>query len=130
MKVTKLIHIPGKLYPVNFRYLNKQECLFVENERAIMECITKENKLFYMVFVGALNVGKMIFDFEPKIQTNTNKTDISVYEYDDLYINKADCLGYFQMGSTVLLFWEKDMVSMENLVGKKVSFTQKIANIK
>jgi phosphatidylserine decarboxylase len=28
--ITKLIHIPGKLYPVNFRYLNKQQNLFIE----------------------------------------------------------------------------------------------------
>jgi phosphatidylserine decarboxylase len=130
MKVTKLIHVPGKLYPVNFKYLNKQECLFVENERAIMECYTSSNQLFYMVFVGALNVGKMIFDFEPKVQTNEDKTEISVYEYEDLHISKADCLGYFQMGSTVLLFWEEDMVDLEDLRMQDVKFTQTIASIK
>ena len=32
-QVTKIVHVPGKLYPVNFTYLNKQESLFVENER-------------------------------------------------------------------------------------------------
>ena len=130
MKVTKLIHVPGKLYPVNFRYLNKQEALFVENERAIMECITSEGKLFYMVFIGALNVGKMIFDFEPKVQTNVDATQISLYEYEDLHINKADCLGYFQMGSTVLLFWEEDMVELEDLTMSDVKFTQTIAKVK
>ena len=35
-QITKLIHIPGKLYPVNFTYLNKQDSLFVENERVVM----------------------------------------------------------------------------------------------
>jgi len=128
-KVTKLIHIPGKLYPVNFTYLNKQESLFVENERVVMECLTKENRLFYMVFVGALNVGKMVFTFEPKVNTNTEAIHPVVYEYDDLEIKKGDCLGYFEMGSTVLMFWEKDMVKIENNINTKVRFGDVISTI-
>jgi phosphatidylserine decarboxylase len=128
-KVTKLIHVPGKLYPVNFTYLNKQESLFVENERVIMECITTDNQLFYMVFVGALNVGKMVFTCEPRIKTNTEACHPTVYEYDDLYINKGDCLGYFEMGSTVLMFWEKDMVKLDNIINTKVRFGEVISRI-
>lgn len=127
-KITKLIHISGKLYPVNFKYLNKQPNLFIENERVILECITSDNKLFYMVFVGALNVGKMIFNFEPKVQTNNKVNEIQVYNYENLTIKKGDCLGYFKMGSTVLMFWEKDMVKIENLVDQKIRFTDVIAN--
>lgn len=125
--VTKLIHVPGKLYPVNFTYLNKQESLFVENERVILECRTQDNKLFYMVFVGALNVGKMIFTFEERVKTNTDAVYPCVYEYDDLQITKGECLGYFEMGSTVLLFWEKDMVTLENSINTKVRFGDRIA---
>jgi len=128
-KLTKLIHVPGKLYPVNFTYLNKQDSLFIENERVIAQCLTNDNKLFYMVFVGALNVGKMVFTFEPKVQTNTDTNIIQVYEYDDLHIQKGDCMGYFQMGSTVLLFWEKDMVELEDLINQKVIFSQVIAKV-
>ncbi|MEA2049680.1 MAG: phosphatidylserine decarboxylase [Campylobacterota bacterium] len=128
-QITKLIHIPGKLYPVNFTYLNKQENLFIENERVVVECKTAENQLFYMVFVGALNVGKMAFTFEPKVSTNSDATSVQVYEYDDLHIKKGDCMGYFEMGSTVLLFWEKEMVELENLLNKKVRFGDIIATV-
>jgi len=129
-KVTKLIYIPGKLYPVNFTYLNKQEELFVENERVILECVTTDNKLFYMAYIGALNVGKMVFDFEPRVETNKDTNEIKVYEYDDLTIKKGECLGHFKMGSTVLVFWEKDMVTLENLEDTKVRFTDIIATLK
>ena len=129
-KVTKLIHVPGKLYPVNFKYLRKQPSLFVENERVILECITEDGKLYYMVFVGALNVGKMVFDFEPKVETNSVANDIKVYEYDDLKITKGDCLGYFKMGSTVLMFWEKDIVSLKDLENQPVKFGQVISDLK
>ncbi|MDC0933017.1 phosphatidylserine decarboxylase [Arcobacteraceae bacterium] len=128
-KVTKLIHVPGKLYPVNFTYLNKQESLFVENERVIMECVTSNNQLFYMVFVGALNVGKMVFNCEPRIKTNTSVCHPTVFEYEDLTINKGDCLGYFEMGSTVLMFWEKEMVELDNIINTKVKFGEVISRI-
>ncbi|MEA3383387.1 MAG: phosphatidylserine decarboxylase [Campylobacterota bacterium] len=129
-QITKLIHVPGKLYPVNFTYLNKQENLFIENERVIVECKTYDDKLFYMVFVGALNVGKMVFTFEDKVNTNSDVVNTKVYEYDDIHVKKGDCLGYFEMGSTVLLFWEKDMVDLENLLNKKVKFTDIVATTK
>lgn len=125
-KVTKLIHVPGKLYPVNLKYLNKQIDLFVENERVILECIHEE-KLFYMVFVGALNVGQMVFNFEPKVETNTDIRDIQVYEYEDKEIKKDDCLGYFKMGSTVVMVWEENFVLLESLINNSVKYGQDIA---
>lgn len=127
-KITKLIHVPGKLYPVNFKYLNKQVNLFVENERVILECVTPENKLFYMIFVGALNVGQMVFTFEPSVETNTNAHKINVIEYDNLEVKKGECLGYFKMGSTVVMVWEKESVSLKDLTNQKVSFGTIVAN--
>ncbi|CAI8233250.1 MAG: phosphatidylserine decarboxylase [Sulfurovum sp.] len=126
-KVTKLIHVPGKLYPVNLRYLKKEFELFVQNERVILECIDNNQKLFYMVFVGALNVGEMVFEFEPKVETNKDASEIKVYTYDDIYMSKGDCLGYFKMGSTVVMLWENDTVSLDNFLNQKVKFGQKIA---
>jgi len=129
-KITKLIHIPAKLYPVNFTYLNKQPNLFIENERVVLECITNNDKLFYMIFIGALNVGKMVFNFDSRIETNSNINEIKEYKYDNLIMKKGECLGYFKMGSTVLIFWEKDMVKLKDLINQKVKFTQVIAEIK
>jgi len=128
-QITKLIHVPGKLYPVNFKYLNKELGLFVQNERVILECL-KDDKIFYMIFVGALNVGQMVFEFEPKVETNTKPDDIVVYDYEDLHIKKGDCLGYFKMGSTVVMIWEKDFINLNDLTKQKVSYGTIISNIK
>ena len=125
-KVNKLIHVPGKLYPVNIKYLNKQIDLFIENERVILECI-HNNKLFYMVFVGALNVGQMVFNLEAKVETNSDIRDIQIYEYENKEIKKGDCLGYFKMGSTVVMVWEENFIEIENLLGKDVKFGSVIA---
>ena len=125
-KLLKLIHVPGKLYPVNLKYLRKEFELFVQNERVILECETN-GKIFYMVFVGALNVGQMVFEFENRVETNTNAKEMKVYTYENIEITKGECLGYFKMGSTVVMLWEKDMVTLEDLIDKNVRFGQKIA---
>ena len=125
-KLKKLIHVPGKLYPVNLKYLNKELELFVQNERVVLEC-EKDSKIFYMVFIGALNVGQMVFEFEPRVETNKDTKEIKVYTYENIEISKADCLGYFKMGSTVVMIWEKDFVVLEDLLNQNVKFGEKIA---
>jgi phosphatidylserine decarboxylase len=122
----KLVHVPGKLYPVNLKYLNKELELFVQNERVILECETN-GKIFYMVFVGALNVGQMVFEFEDRVETNIDAKEMKVYTYENIEITKGECLGYFKMGSTVVMLWEDSMVELEDLLNKDVRFGQKIA---
>ena len=36
--------------------------------------------------------------------------EIKVYTYENIEISKADCLGYFKMGSTVVMIWEKKIL--------------------
>lgn len=127
-KLLKLIHVPGKLYPVNLKYLNKEFELFVQNERVILEC-ENNGKIFYMVFVGALNVGQMVFEFENRVETNNDAKEMKVYTYENIEISKGECLGYFKMGSTVVILWEKDSIEIENLLNQKVRFGQKIGKI-
>lgn len=121
-RITKLIHVPGKLYPVNLKYLNKEIDLFCQNERVIIECYNSINELFYMIFVGALNVGQMVFEFEKAVETNTDTKEMQVYEYENLNVKKGDCLGYFKMGSTIVMTWEKDSIELKELTNEKVSF--------
>ena len=130
LKVLKAVHIPGKFYPVNFPSLKKRLNLFIENERVVIQCETIEGKRFYMVLVSALNVGVMKVSFEPKIQTNALAVGEQVYEFKDLYLNKGDDFGCFEMGSTIVIISEKGMFE-EILVkaGDKVKFGQTIAKL-
>jgi len=127
MRVKKAVHIPGKLYPVNLTWLKKVPELFIENERVVLECYTKDEKLFYMVFIGALNVGKMQFAFDKNIQTNVKSKKEQLYMYDNLWLKKGDEMGRFEMGSTIVMFFEKDMVELICKKNKPIQFTQKVA---
>lgn len=125
-QVTKAIYVAGELLPVNIPYLNKEENLFIKNERVILECIN-DGKVFYMIFVGALNVGQMVINFEPSIQTNKEPNIVNCYEYENLYLKKGDEIGYFKMGSTVVMLWEEDFVRLENKENQKVRFGTMVA---
>ncbi len=109
MQILSALYVPGLLYPVNFTYLKKVPELFCKNERVILKCKSEVYGLFYMVFVGALNVGKMVFGFDANIQTNANAHQDMKYDYQDLYVKKGDELGYFMMGSTIVMLFENDL---------------------
>lgn len=127
-RVTQAVHIPGKLYPVNIPTLKRKVDLFIENERVVIECQTHEGKLFYMVLVGALNVGKMVINFEPRISTNTSGIG-SEFSYDSLRLAKGDDFGCFMMGSTIILIAEKGLLNPDVKVAQSVRFGQTIGRI-
>ncbi len=128
MSVRRAIHVPGALYPVNFKYLKKVPSLFVKNERVVLECYDNENRLFFVILVGALNVGKMTLSFDDRIETNRDILEMKVYDYDNVTLEKGDELGMFMMGSTIVMLFEKDFVKLGDFEGKKVRYTDVIAN--
>lgn len=128
MQVLKAVHIPGKLYPVNIPTLKNKVDLFIENERVVIECLSSEGKRFFLVLVGALNVGQMEVAFEPKIRTNITLTP-SVYEYENLRLVKGDDFGCFKMGSTIIMLCEKGMCEWDVQTGASVRFGQTIAKV-
>ncbi|MDD5401351.1 MAG: phosphatidylserine decarboxylase [Sulfurimonas sp.] len=129
LKVLKAVHIPGRFYPVNMPSLKKRLNLFIENERVVLLCETASKKRFYMVLVSALNVGVMQVAFEPKIKTNADILQSSAYSYDNLYLNKGDDFGCFEMGSTIVILAEKNMLELDVKSGENVKYGQTIAKI-
>jgi phosphatidylserine decarboxylase len=129
VKVLKAVHIPGKFYPVNIASLNKRVNLFIENERVVIHCENTSGKKFFMVLVSALNVGVMQVSFEPKIQTNAVATQAQAYEFEDLYLNKGDDFGCFEMGSTIIIIAEPGTLELDVKAGDHVKYAQTIAKI-
>lgn len=129
MKITKAVHIPGELYPVNFKWLNKRASLFVTNERVVLECETSESSRFYLVFVGALNVGKIKFLFDERIDTNCSSTKPTLYTYEDLSVKQGDEIGRFEMGSTVVFLGEAGKFEITTEQDTKIKFLDNFAKI-
>ena len=45
----------------------------------------------------------MVLNLKKSSKQNTDVKEIKVYNYDNIEITKGECLGYFKMGSTMLL---------------------------
>jgi phosphatidylserine decarboxylase len=126
LKIVSLTHIPAKLYPVNLPLLRNKRNLFIENERVIIECRDESENIFVMVLVGALNVGKMVVTFESRVRTNSDITEPQHYRYDDLWLERGELFGWFEMGSTILLFSQKGALELEVCLNQKVKFGEPI----
>ena len=129
LTIKSLTHIPGKLYPVNFPLLRSKKELFIENERVIIECKDSKERTFVMVLVGALNVGKMVVTFEPNINTNSDIREPQHYSYKNVTLKKGELFGWFEMGSTILLFSQKDSFKPNVEINQKVKFSETIGTI-
>ncbi len=127
LRINRAIHVPGKLYPVNMPALKNIKNLFIENERVVIEAVTPEGKLMYLVLVGALNVGKMQVSFEPRLVTNDADAYKRPYEFKELSLKKGDDFGCFEMGSTIVIITEKETLDLHVKAGQNVKFTQNIA---
>jgi len=127
LKVHSITHIPGKLYPVNMPLLRSKVNLFLENERVVLACSDAQGARHFIVLVGALNVGKMVVTFEPRLNTNANERFRTHYRYDEpKSFKKGELFGWFEMGSTIVMISEKGSVHYDITIGQKVSFAQTI----
>lgn len=118
--------IPGRLFSVNHRTAQTVDRLFSRNERVLIEIQTIEFGRIMVVLVGALlvaSIGLEFFDmdsviYEPK---NHHITDLTITP-DMRAVERGAGLGWFNMGSTVILLFEKDRFepNSELTIGQKI----------
>ena len=80
--------------------------------------------------MGALNVGKMKFSFDERIQTNVVANFTQIYEYKNLHIKKGKRLGNFELGLTIVILSEKDAIEYNLFENKELKFAEAIGRIK
>ena len=130
LSVLQALYIPADLYSVAKKFLLKIPNLYVKNERVILKCKMRNGGILWMVFVGALNVGKMRFDFDTRIQTNAcaNRAE-ALYEYENLSFKKGEHLGNFELGSTIVLVAQSEFLKFSVSSETAVKFSQKIGEL-
>ena len=106
MFVESVVHFKGALLPVHQKSLNKNQNLFIRNERVVLSARTKSGAKLYFVAVGALNVGNIVFYMEPKLQDSFSGAKREFFYKEPKFVRKGEELGMFKMGSTIVLFVE------------------------
>jgi len=98
-------YVPGALYSVNDATVRRLPDLFVRNERLVCHVGTEFGPMA-IVFVGALNVGtistRWTGDVRPRKTGVVELVDLGEVA-GALSFGKGDTLGWFNMGSTVIL---------------------------
>ena len=112
MHVEKIVYIMGDLYSVKPKTVQKRGTLYCDNKRVILYGESSFGK-FSMILVGALIVGKIILNFG----SHPKKSKETLTEEVDIKIKKGEEIGRFELGSTVILLLDNDLLS--NLSVKK-----------
>ena len=111
-------YVPGDLFSVNAATVSKVSGLFRRNERLVMQFMTSRGPAA-VIFVGALMVGSISTpwtgEIRPRKHGVVDVLDIATHPTD---VRKGDLLGWFNMGSTVILLlpegvceWRGDLVA-------------------
>lgn len=124
-------YIPGDLFSVNQATVDRVNGIFRRNERLVMHFRTDYGPII-LVFVGALNVGSISTPWTgeilPRKKGIVEALDLSNYRSN---IKKGDLLGWFNMGSTVILLLPKNFCKLnENLLkGNSLKMGMEIGNL-
>jgi phosphatidylserine decarboxylase len=113
-RVTGWRYLPGRLWPVNPASVRTVPGLFGQNER-LVTVVDSPVGTCALVAVGATVVGRVRAAYDPAVPcTNRARARASAQDYPEpLPVEKGQQLGAFEMGSTVILLFERDRVRLE-----------------
>lgn len=101
-------YVPGDLFSVNEATVANLGGLFRRNERLVMHFRTACGPAV-VIFVGALNVGSISTPWTGEIRPRkTGVVDVLDLASHPTEVQKGDLLGWFNMGSTVILLLPKN----------------------
>ena len=121
-------YVPGDLFSVNEATVTRVDGLFRRNERLVMHFKTDRGPAV-LIFVGALNVGSISTPWTGELRPRKHGVvDVPDLSGHSSIVKKGDLLGWFNMGSTVILLlpagvasWDDDLRPGETLrVGEAI----------
>lgn len=109
MEVTEIIHLGGRLLPVNGLTVPSRPDTFVDNERIILRFVDDRGCRGAYVMVAALGVGCMTLNTD-QISLTTDHTTVRDHHVLDTpwVIEAHEEVGAFHLGSTVVLVAQED----------------------
>jgi phosphatidylserine decarboxylase len=123
-KLVSMRYIPGNLFSVNHKTVNKVNGVFVRNERLVCLFDTVFGKVAF-VLVGAIFVGSMETSWQGQITPPYGKV-VKFYDYTEkeFELFKGDELGRFNMGSTVIMLLSETAPALKLQSGQELKMGQ------
>ncbi|MCK4841053.1 MAG: phosphatidylserine decarboxylase [Methylococcales bacterium] len=109
----QMIHIPGRLFSVNKTTANSVPGLFARNERVACIFDTEAGPMA-LILVGAIFVSSVETVWEGVV-TPPSVSEVRTWNYDKdaPTLKKGEEMGRFNMGSTIIVLFGKDMAQWE-----------------
>ncbi len=115
-KLVSTIYVPGSLFSVNEATSESVPNLFARNERVICIFETRAGPMC-LIFVGAMIVGSIETSWAGEIRPPNNNRKVHRIDYSSLEkpinLAKGDEAGRFKLGSTVILLFGENAVSLD-----------------
>lgn len=110
-------YVPGDLFSVNAATAAHVPGLFRRNERLVLHFKSTHGP-YVLIFVGALNVGSISTPWSGEIRPRKNGTVETIELGDGPHdVRKGDLLGWFNMGSTVIVLFPPDSCEWADALG-------------
>ena len=111
-KLQRMIHVPGRLFSVSPYTVRQVPDLFARNERVVSIFETSHGPMA-IVLVGAMLVSSMETVWSGQVTPpRGRKISRTDWSRRDIDLKKGEEMGRFNMGSTVILLWPPDAVTM------------------
>ena len=98
----QMTYIPGSYYSVNASSIKSVDAVFAKNERVVCQFDTPQGELI-IILVGAMIVGSMVTSWHGQVESKHGQMFTKTYSPNEVGIQKGDEIGYFQLGSTVVM---------------------------
>ena len=125
-------YIPGELFSVNQQTAEKVPNLFARNERLICEFKSEQIGYFSVIFVGAMLVAGIETVWNGMEKPGPGVVRETDYGTQDIKFSKGDEIGRFKFGSTVILLFPENSVTLnKNIKASSLVYVgDKFAKIK
>ncbi|MCB0317897.1 MAG: phosphatidylserine decarboxylase [Bdellovibrionales bacterium] len=111
VEIYRIDHIPGSLWPVNNWAIKNIDGLFFSNERVVFYLNSSVGEIV-LIMIGATNVGQIKVPFADftSNQAPWSRTNLKTINCNyPIQVKKAELLGSFLLGSSVLLLVPKSL---------------------
>ncbi|MFQ5749161.1 MAG: phosphatidylserine decarboxylase, partial [Planctomycetota bacterium] len=97
----------GDLQPVDPSLAGPSRRILVRNRRILLHCRSEEGTPFAILLVGAFNVGRILFSFDPTLGGKRIQNGLRHYA-PPCRLAAGEEMGRFELGSSVVLFAPPD----------------------
>jgi len=111
-------YVPGRLFSVNQATAAAVPNLFARNERVVL-LFTGDCGPFAVIFIGALNVGSMstVWHGDVTPRWSRRATSLPLPDPGARTLQRGAEVGRFNMGSTVILLFGQDVITLVETLG-------------